>query len=92
MAAPTPVTVVGGGLAGCEATLQLAARGHSRVVDHSAVGRFSVESPAFRLSRTPASVDRPGPRLGEHTEHVFRDILGVPESEFADLESKGAFE
>ena len=28
MAAPTPVTVVGGGLAGCEATLQLAARGH----------------------------------------------------------------
>ncbi len=71
---------------------QLAARGHSRVVDHSAVGRFSVESPAFRLSRTPASVDRPGPRLGEHTEHVFRDILGLPESEFADLESKGAFE
>ena len=71
---------------------QLAARGHSTTVDHPAIGAFSVESPAFRLSRTPARVDRPGPLLGEHTERVFRDLLGLSRPEFAALESESVFE
>ena len=30
-----------------------------------------------RLSETPGSVDRPGPKLGEHTEEILSGILGL---------------
>ena len=71
---------------------QLAARGHSLRVEHPAIGPMSVESPAFRLSRSPVGVARPAPRLGEHNERVFRDFLGLSGPEFATLETAGVFE
>ena len=71
---------------------QLAARGHSLRVEHPAIGPMSVESPAFRLSRSPVGVARPAPRLGEHNERVFREFLGLSGPEFATLETAGVFE
>lgn len=71
---------------------QLAARGHSNAIDHAVVGRMTVESPSFRLSRTPARIERPGPLVGEHTERVFREMLGMSEAEYAALEADGVFQ
>jgi crotonobetainyl-CoA:carnitine CoA-transferase CaiB-like acyl-CoA transferase len=35
----------------------------------------------IRYSETPATLRRPPPRLGEHTEEVLRDVLGyAPEA------------
>ena len=71
---------------------QLASRGHARTVDHAVIGQLSVESPAFRLSRSPISIDRAGPLLGEHSERVFRELIGLSAEEFGALDSAGVFE
>ena len=71
---------------------QLAARRHFRPLDHSIIGRHVVEANAMRFSETPEDIRRPAPRLGEHTEHVFRTLVGMSETEFRDLAAKGVFE
>jgi len=70
---------------------QLRFRQHVVTVDHPQRGPYGVEAPGFRLSATPALVDRPGPDLGEHNELVFCDWLGVSSAEFAELTAQGAF-
>ena len=37
-------------------------------------------------------LDAPAPRLGEHTEYVLRELLGMPAAEFARLNDAGVFE
>ena len=46
-------------------------------------------SPAPRLSRTPASIQRPPPLLGEHTQECL-SALGLPRDEIARLVATGA--
>jgi crotonobetainyl-CoA:carnitine CoA-transferase CaiB-like acyl-CoA transferase len=70
---------------------QLRFRQHLVTVDHPHMGRHSVEVPGFRLSATPAYVDRPGPGLGEHNELVFCQWLGVSGEDFVELMDQGAF-
>jgi crotonobetainyl-CoA:carnitine CoA-transferase CaiB-like acyl-CoA transferase len=38
-----------------------------------------------RLSRTPGRIQSLGPRLGEHTEEVLHELLGLSDAEIADL-------
>lgn len=47
-----------------------------------------VASP-LRLSETPAKVRLPAPRLGEHTDRVLREILGMDEDQVANLDRSG---
>lgn len=44
-----------------------------------------VVGPPWRFSRTPPRFDRGTPKLGEHNAYVFRELLGLPESEIEDL-------
>jgi benzylsuccinate CoA-transferase BbsF subunit len=46
----------------------------------------------FQLSKTPYETSQPGPRLGEHTELVCRDFLGISDEEFVELINSGALE
>jgi benzylsuccinate CoA-transferase BbsF subunit len=71
---------------------QLAHRRHFRPLDHAVIGRHLVEANAMRFSETPEEITRPAPLLGEHTEHVFRELLGMPEEEFRSLTAKAVFE
>ena len=48
-----------------------------------------VANAPFRLSRTPAAVDTPGPGVGEHTASVLERVLGMSEEECARLEQAG---
>jgi crotonobetainyl-CoA:carnitine CoA-transferase CaiB-like acyl-CoA transferase len=48
----------------------------------------TVASP-MRFSATPIAYDRPPPRLGQHTDEVLREILGLSEAEIADLSAQG---
>lgn len=38
-----------------------------------------------KFSATPGAVRHPGPRLGQHTEAVLRDVAGIDATEIADL-------
>jgi len=71
---------------------QLAHRGHFRDVEHAVLGRHPVETHAMRFSAMAPKIQAPAPRLGEHTEHVLRDLLGMEAGEFAQLRGAGVFE
>jgi len=67
-------------------------RGHFKQVKHPEIGEYEAELPAFRMSSCAEEIDRPAPCLGEHTEYVCCQILGMSAEEFVDLLNKGVFE
>jgi benzylsuccinate CoA-transferase BbsF subunit len=71
---------------------QLADRAHFRPVEHAVLGRHPVETHALRFSAMEPRIRAPSPRLGEHTEHVLCDLLGMPRGEFVRLRDAGVFE
>jgi crotonobetainyl-CoA:carnitine CoA-transferase CaiB-like acyl-CoA transferase len=44
----------------------------------------SVANP-MRFSETPITYDRPPPLLGQHTDEILRDVLGIGDAELASL-------
>jgi len=71
---------------------QLEYRHHFWELDHSEMGRVRYDAPSFRLSKTPINMKTPPPLLGQHTEMVCHEILGMPDEEFIQLLSEGIFE
>jgi benzylsuccinate CoA-transferase BbsF subunit len=71
---------------------QLAHRAHFRTVEHAVLGRHPAETHAIRGTDLAPEIRTPAPRLGEHTEHVLRELLGMPADEFARLRDAGVFE
>jgi len=61
------------------------ARGIVRTVKHPTAGEVKMLGIPFRFSGTPASVRRAPPTLGEHTEQVLREELGLSEKRIAEL-------
>jgi len=70
---------------------QLKHRHHFRNLDHPEMGIFPFESVSFRLSRTPSKMRLPSPCLGEHSEYVCTQLLGMSDQEFVELVGAGAF-
>ncbi|MDO8670531.1 MAG: CoA transferase [Dehalococcoidia bacterium] len=64
---------------------QLAARNHWVYLDHPEAGRTAYNGETFRLSRTPGDIHSPAPCLGQHTEFVCRDLLGMTGDEVSAL-------
>jgi benzylsuccinate CoA-transferase BbsF subunit len=63
--------------------------GHYRKIDDPVVGEATIEGPRFRLGRTPTRETRRGPRIGEHTHEILRDLCRYEESTIADLKAAG---
>jgi benzylsuccinate CoA-transferase BbsF subunit len=70
----------------------LAARGHFVQVEHAEAGVAPLESSRMRLSRTPAIPPGPAPTIGQHTDHVLREILDMGDEAIIDLVAAGALE
>ena len=56
---------------------------------HKDFGSIRMQNVAPRLSRTPGAVRHAGPDLGEHTDHVLRDILSATEDRIEELRAAG---
>jgi benzylsuccinate CoA-transferase BbsF subunit len=69
---------------------QLVARGHFVELEHPVFGTTVVQGSRYRLSETPAVVDRPAPTLGRDNDHVLRHILGYDDERIAALGEAGA--
>jgi CoA:oxalate CoA-transferase len=68
---------------------QIAARDMIIDVRHPEAGKFRVVNTPFKFSRTPYKVERASPDLGEHTQDVLSQLLGMTHEEISRLESSG---
>ncbi len=67
-------------------------RGYYVYLDHPEAGRTAYDGPPFKLSKTPGRLRAPAPCLGEHTEYVCKEILGLSDEEIAELLVAGALQ
>jgi crotonobetainyl-CoA:carnitine CoA-transferase CaiB-like acyl-CoA transferase len=70
---------------------QLIARRHWRRRRHPVIGEHAYCGPAFELSETPGEVASAAPLLGADNDKVFREILGLSDSDYAAMREAGAF-
>jgi len=63
-------------------------RGMFLEMEHPEIGKRIVVAPPWKLSPTPARVNRPSPLLGEHNEYVFGELLGMSRDEMERLQEE----
>ncbi len=68
---------------------QVRARGSLVESTHPVAGSIRMTGPPVRMSDTPGTVRTPAPLLGEHTEEILRDRLGMSADEVARLKNAG---
>jgi len=68
---------------------QLEARDMIAAVEHVSAGALRLLGTPIKLSATPAAVRQAPPALGQHTDAVLQQDLGVPAKEVASLRSAG---
>jgi CoA:oxalate CoA-transferase len=64
---------------------QIAARGMLSEIIQPGAGAFSVAGSPVRIDGDSPQPARPAPALGEHTEQVLREMLGMREGEIVEL-------
>ena len=73
---------------------QLAARGHFAMLGNEEVAPLPLEGLPVHLGRTPAHtgglLHRGPPTLGQDTDAVLKDLLGMDEAEIETLRAEGA--
>lgn len=68
---------------------QLRQRNFFWQLNHAEMGLFTHLGEGFELSKAPARRPMPSPCLGEHTEYVCTNILGMSDEEFVELLGSG---
>jgi crotonobetainyl-CoA:carnitine CoA-transferase CaiB-like acyl-CoA transferase len=63
----------------------LVERGGIAEITHPVLGTRQTIMPPWKLSATPAGVERRPPLLGEHNQYVLRELLGISQQELDDL-------
>ena len=68
---------------------QFAARENMIKLPVEGLGEIVVANVVPRLSETPGSVDRAGPKLGEHTEEILSSLLDLDRKRITELQRRG---
>jgi crotonobetainyl-CoA:carnitine CoA-transferase CaiB-like acyl-CoA transferase len=58
-------------------------------VDHTAMGEVRIDGQAAHFSETDWAFERGGPCLGEHTDQVLTELLGISQTEVDQLRTEG---
>ncbi|HZM43561.1 MAG TPA: CoA transferase [Burkholderiales bacterium] len=87
-AAEVPAAPVNG-LDGAFAEPPVAEREMILEYDHPDVGRVRLPGNPIKLDGAGPAISHPAPRLGEHTDEVLRELLGLPPERIAALRQQG---
>jgi crotonobetainyl-CoA:carnitine CoA-transferase CaiB-like acyl-CoA transferase len=68
---------------------QLNDRGFFEELDHPEFGPYRYPGLTFRMSQTPNHLRRHPVLLGEDNDYVYREILGISDEEYAELDRLG---
>jgi formyl-CoA transferase len=66
---------------------QVVARGVKIELEHPTAGKVPLVASPMRFSATPVEPKRPPPVLGQHTDEILRDLLGLDAATIAELKS-----
>lgn len=69
---------------------QLLHRQYYSVLDHGEVGPVLYDGTGSILSETPSIQRLAAPCLGQHTDHILRELLGLTDAEVIDYREAGA--
>ncbi len=58
-------------------------------IDHPTCGPIKLVNTPVKYSEATPSIRSPPPTLGQHTDEVLRDLLGLSELEIQDLRNGG---
>jgi len=56
---------------------------------HPKFGELRMQNVAPKLSRTPGSIHSPAPELGQHSDEIYRSLLGFDMTRISDLRARG---
>lgn len=70
---------------------QLSHRHFFQWLDHQELGYFAHAGESSILSETPAFAGEPAALLGQHTEYICRELLGMSKEKFTGLSNDGVF-
>jgi crotonobetainyl-CoA:carnitine CoA-transferase CaiB-like acyl-CoA transferase len=68
---------------------QYAARGNVVEVEDPDIGPFPMQNVVPRLSGTPGEVRWTGPKLGQHNEEIYGEVLGMGEEDLTTMRERG---
>ena len=68
---------------------QLGARGFFQELTHAETGTNLYPGIIWKMANTPNEIRRPPPLLGEHNDHVYRDLLQLTDEEYSVMEENG---
>lgn len=68
---------------------QVVARGMVTEVQHESCGSMKLVSPPVKFSEAKPSIRSPPPTLGQHTNEVLGEVLGMEKGEIEGLKEKG---
>ena len=64
-------------------------RGFFNELTHANCGTHLYPGVAWKMSKTPNPLRLPPVRLGEHNEYVYKQVIGVSDEEYQELEREG---
>jgi benzylsuccinate CoA-transferase BbsF subunit/naphthyl-2-methylsuccinate CoA transferase subunit len=67
---------------------QLHERGFFQLLEHPSCGIHFHPGANFHLDGTPPRIWRAAPTLGQDNEYVYKDVLGMSDAEYAELEAE----
>lgn len=60
-------------------------------MEHPVAGKMKITGNQVKLSETPVQFRTPAPLLGQHTDEVLKDFLGINEDRIRELKDKNVF-
>jgi crotonobetainyl-CoA:carnitine CoA-transferase CaiB-like acyl-CoA transferase len=89
--AGVPATMVSS-IADLMADPHVVARGDFTTISDEVIGDVVVAAPKPLLSRTPGAIRSTAPSMGQHTDDVLQDVLGMSEADLGRLAASGVIE